>query len=79
MLGRANIGNVNLDADELVFAKDGSLTLPLSSEQPEDAAARANRVPAPAGQFALIVRTYVPTRPMLEGRYRPPNVMRLPH
>lgn len=76
---RTNIGTVNLDADELVFAKDGSLTLTLSSEQPKDAAARANWLPAPAGQFALIVRTYVPTRPILEGAYRLPNVMRVSH
>ena len=59
--GRHNIGTVNLDADELTFARDGSLTLHLSHEPPTDQAAQANWLPAPDGQFALIVRAYVPT------------------
>ena len=60
--GRTNIGTVTLDANELRFAADGSLTIALSHEQPTDATARANWLPAPEGQFALIVRAYVPSR-----------------
>ncbi len=74
--GRTNVGTVNLDANELTFAKDGSLTLTLSSKEPTDAVARANWLPAPNDQFALIVRTYVPTEQILNGTYQLPNVER---
>jgi hypothetical protein len=36
--GRVNIGTINLDADELKFSRDGSLTLTLSSKEPKPAA-----------------------------------------
>jgi hypothetical protein len=36
--GRVNIGTVNLDADELKFSRDSSLTLTLSSKEPKLAA-----------------------------------------
>lgn len=75
--GRHNIGTVNLDADELRFAGDGSLTLHLSHEPPTEEVAQANWLPAPDGQFALIVRAYVPTEPLLDGTYQLPNVQRL--
>lgn len=74
--GRVNLGTVSLDANELTFAPDGSLTIRLSSQPPADAAARANWLPSPAGEFALIVRAYVPTQPLLDGGYRLPNVER---
>jgi hypothetical protein len=74
--GRANIGTVSLDANELRFAADGSLTIHVSHEQPDDAAARTNWLPSPADQFALIIRAYVPTQALLEGSYKLPNVQR---
>ena len=74
--GRTNIGTVNLDANELKFADDGSVTITISHEQPAGAVAQANWLPAPEGQFALIVRTYVPTQPILDGGYKLPNVQR---
>lgn len=74
--GRNNVGTVNLDADELVFNADGSLTLTLSSKEPADATARANWLPAPDGPFALLIRTYVPTEPILSGAYVLPEVVR---
>jgi hypothetical protein len=74
--GRVNIGTVNLDADELKFSRDGSLTLTLSSKEPADAGVKANWLPAPKDQFALIVRTYVPTESILDGTYKLPNVER---
>lgn len=73
---RTNVGTVSLEADELHFAKDGSLTLTLSNKEPLDADARANWLPAPNDQFALIVRAYVPTQPILDGTYKLPNVQR---
>lgn len=72
--GRCNIGTVSLDADELKFAPDGSLTIYLSHEPPTDPDALANWLPAPPDQFALIVRAYVPEASLLEGRYTLPNV-----
>jgi hypothetical protein len=59
------------------FASDGSLRLHLSHEAPTGQAAQANWLPAPDGQFALIVRAYVPTQPLLDGTYKLPNVQRL--
>jgi hypothetical protein len=75
--GRHNIGTVNLDANELKFGDDGSLTLVLSSDEPENTADKANWLPSPRDQFALIVRTYVPTSSILDGRYKLPNVNRV--
>jgi hypothetical protein len=50
----------------LKFNKDGSLTIHLSAEPPADDA-KANWLPAPADQFALCARTYVPTQALLDG------------
>src|SRR5215469_2646603 len=75
--GRTNIGTVSLDANELQFAADGSLTITMAHAEPKDATARANWLPAPEGQFALIVRAYVPTQPVLDGAYSLPDVERL--
>jgi hypothetical protein len=74
--GRTNIGTVNLDADELKLDPDDPLTIHIADEQPADAAARANWLPAPEGQFAPIIRAYVPTQPILDGTYKFPNVIR---
>jgi hypothetical protein len=74
--GRANIGTVNLDAKQLTFNADGSLTLFLSREEPADAVGKANWLPAPDGGFALCLRTYVPTDALLGGSYKLPNVVR---
>lgn len=75
--GRTNIGTVSLDATELKFAADGSLTLHLSHAEPREADARANWLPAPDDQFALIVRAYVPNEALLSGTYKLPNVTRV--
>jgi hypothetical protein len=72
--GRTNIGTVSLDANELKFAGDGSLTITLAHAPPTDPVARANWLPAPEGQFALIVRAYVPTQAVQNGSYKLPNV-----
>jgi hypothetical protein len=74
--GRTNIGTVSLDANELKFSADGSLTITMSRDEPADAAAKANWLPAPDGPFALIIRAYVPTRRILKDEYKLPNVER---
>jgi len=72
--GRINIGTMNLAANELKFAADGSLTITTSHDEPPDAVARANWRPAPEGQFAMIVRAHVPPDPILKGSYNLPDV-----
>ena len=74
--GRTNLGTVSLDAEELRFGPDGALTLYLGAAEPTDPAARANWLPAPAGHFALLLRAYAPTAPLLDGAYTLPNVER---
>ena len=49
----------------------------LSSDRPAAADALANWLPAPNDQFALCVRAYVPTQPLLDGTYTLPNVERV--
>jgi hypothetical protein len=51
----------------------------MSHEPPANADARQNWLPAPDGQFALIVRAYVPTPELLNGNYKLPNVDRQWH
>lgn len=74
--GRANVGSVTLDAGMLRFDADGALTLHLSHAAPTDPDALANWLQAPPGEFALLVRTYVPSEAILEGRYALPDVVR---
>jgi hypothetical protein len=74
--GRTNIGTVSLGANELKFADDGSLTITMSAKEPGDATARANWLPAPNDQFALIIRAYVPEQPILDSSYKFPGVAR---
>jgi len=75
--GRTNIGTVSLNADELKFNADGSLTLTLSRTEPTEEAAKANWLPTPEGQFALIIRAYVPDETILDSSYKFPNVERV--
>lgn len=56
---------------------DGGLTLHLSHQEPADATARANWLPAPAGEFYLCLRAYLPKPEMVAGRYQLPGVQRV--
>lgn len=51
---------------------DGSLTLHIQHTPPTDPAARANWLPAPAGDFYLCLRAYVPREAFLDGCYTLP-------
>jgi hypothetical protein len=55
---------------------DGGLTLHLSHEMPSDAVARANWLPAPAGDFYLCLRFYLPSEDLLQGRMPLPAIER---
>lgn len=74
--GRNNVGTVSLSANELQFDADGSLTIHMSHEVPDESKAQANWLPAPEGPFALIMRAYVPDESLLEGSYILPDVVR---
>lgn len=56
---------------------DGSLTLHIQHEAPQEAQALANWLPAPAEGFYLCLRAYLPRPDMLDGRYRLPGVKAL--
>jgi hypothetical protein len=73
--GRVNLGTVNLDAGDLAFA-DGKLTLYLSHDEPTDPTTRANWLPAPADQFCLVIRAYVPGQSILDNTYQFPDIIR---
>lgn len=55
----------------LVRGKDGSFTLTLRHEKPDDA---SNWVPTPTGGFYLILRLYQPKAAALEGQWQLPQV-----
>jgi hypothetical protein len=59
----------------VVLAAASSAHAQNASDVP-DAAARANWLPAPEGQFALIIRAYAPTQQILDGDYKFPDVKR---
>lgn len=72
-IDRYNVGSIT---SGLVYAADGSLEICVQHDAPQDAAARANWLPAPAGAFWLILRMYQPRAAVLERRYAPPAVQR---
>lgn len=68
--------SISSETAVLRHASDGSLTIAVQANAPEGEAV-ANWLPAPQGPFWLILRTYVPHAPLLEGRYTPPDVVRV--
>jgi hypothetical protein len=62
----------------LVHGTGGALTIHIQPQPPRDAEARANWLPAPAGDFYLCLRGYLPQPPLLDGRYRLPGLQRSP-
>ncbi|MGX1810534.1 DUF1214 domain-containing protein [Nocardia sp. NPDC055321] len=54
----------------LVYDSDGSLTLTISHIAPTDPVARANWLPAPAGEFRPVLRMYEPGEAVLDQSYR---------
>lgn len=59
----------------LVYNKDGSLTLYIQHDQPASTAEQANWLPAPAGAFHLILRMYLPEPQVLDGSWKVPPVV----
>jgi hypothetical protein len=57
---------------DLNYASDGSLTITISNAQP--ASGTDNWLPAPDGPFRMILRTYLPETPILNGTWQPPDL-----
>ncbi|HEU4388878.1 MAG TPA: DUF1254 domain-containing protein [Blastocatellia bacterium] len=64
------------DRDKLEFDKDGSLEIYIQHESPGKEK-EANWLPAPAGDFSLTLRLYVPKAAALDGSWKPPAVRRV--
>ena len=60
----------------LTYADDGSLTLVLQKERPENPAEEANWLPAPEGDFRPMIRLYTPKEAVLNGSYQLPRLER---
>ncbi|MEU9461660.1 DUF1254 domain-containing protein [Streptomyces sp. NPDC048312] len=59
------------------YAEDGSLTVRVQREQPDDPVAAVNRLPAPDGDFRLVLRLCAPGAGILDGTYGLPAVERV--
>lgn len=57
--------------DKLVYNQDGSLDLYLQNQPPTET---ANWLPAPEGDFNLLMRLYSPKPEVLDGSWKPPFV-----
>ncbi|WP_083748659.1 DUF1254 domain-containing protein [Pelomonas sp. KK5] len=56
---------------------DGSIDILMQREAPADPAQRANWLPTPPGEFALVLRAYEPKAALRDGRVHVPGVERL--
>jgi hypothetical protein len=61
----------------LVYGDDGSLEITISHDEPADATARANWLPAPAGAFRPVLRMYEPGPEVLDQAYVVPSITRV--
>ncbi len=55
---------------QLRYGNDGSLELLVQADEPDEGP--ANWLPAPRDDFQLVLRTYQPHKPILDGTYLPP-------
>jgi len=68
--------SVGTKSQMLNYNKDGSLTLYIQSDAPEDKALKQNWLPAPKGEnFSLYIRAYWPEQEVLSGKWQPPAVL----
>ncbi len=68
---------INSTTEGLVYGDDGSLTITVQHEQPEEAVEQANWLPAPEGPFYLTMRIYWPEQAALDGTWTPPPVRKM--
>jgi len=74
-LNRYSLGTKNKD---LRFEDDGSLTLCVQPQPPEESV-RSNWLPLPEGEFSLYLRAYWPEDAVLDGRWSAPAVISSGH
>jgi hypothetical protein len=67
---------VGTDTRGLKRAADGSITIPIQVEAPQGDAA-ANWLPAPKGDFYVILRLYQPSDEILNGTYQLPQMRKV--
>jgi len=70
---KLNRYTINDRTPNLVHDADGALRIVISNSEPPG---RVNWLPAPAGPFILILRTYEPDASLLSGGYKVPPVVR---
>jgi hypothetical protein len=68
---------INSTTQGLVYGEDGSLTITIQHEQPQDTTQKANWLPASKGPFYLVMRIYWPEQAALDGTWTPPSVRRI--
>lgn len=66
---------VGTDTDGLKKGPDGSVTIAVQHDQPEDES--VNWLPAPEGDFYVILRMYQPSDEVLDGSYQLPQMNRV--
>ena len=67
---------VGTDTKGLTKGSDGSITIPIQAESPTGDAA-ANWLPAPKGDFYVILCLYQPSQEILSGAYQLPQVRKV--
>ncbi len=60
-----------------VVVEDGSLTITMQHDEPEDPTERANWLPTPDMDFYISFRLYWPKQDALDGTWTPPEIVRL--
>ena len=70
-INRFSVGTKNKD---LAYDADGSLTIHVQPDAPNDTSQRKNWLPAPKGSFSLYIRTYWPKVAVIDGSWTPPPV-----
>jgi hypothetical protein len=68
---------INSTTEGVVYGDDGTLTINIQHQQPEDDTEKANWLPAPEGSFYLVLRIYWPEPAALDGSWTPPPVMKI--
>lgn len=62
----------------MVKNADGSMDIILQRDEPADAAQKANWLPSPAGTMRLMLRAYLPSLELAQGKAPLPTIERLP-
>jgi hypothetical protein len=72
---RYSVGTKNKD---LKKAADGSLTIYVQADEPENLTERTNWLPSPKNsEFSLYVRAYWPDDAITRGQWTPPAVVKI--